>query len=97
MLGHVLRSDENTAAHQALAYAVETLDCVGRRGAPQANLFTILKEDLKFRDLSFNNFEEFNSLRDIAHDRKRWQSLFRVQFTLLRSHLGESRVDIFRV
>ena len=39
MLGHVLRSDENTAAHQALAYAVETLNCVGRRGAPQANLF----------------------------------------------------------
>lgn len=35
-----------------------------------------LKEDLKFRDLNFNNFEEFNSLRDIAHDRKRWQSLF---------------------
>ena len=33
----------------------------------------------------------------IAHDRKRWQSLFWVQFTLLRSHLGESRVDIFRV
>ena len=24
MLGHVLRSDENRAAHQALAYAVET-------------------------------------------------------------------------
>ena len=76
MLGHVLRGDENTAAHKALTYAVKTLDCVGRRGAPQANLFTVLKEDLKFRDLSFNNFEEFNSLRDIAHDRKRWQSLF---------------------
>ena len=76
MLGHVLRSDENTAAHQALAYAVETLDCVGRRGASQPNLFTVLKEDLQFRDLNFNNFEEFNSLRDIAHDRKRSQSLF---------------------
>ena len=31
-----------------------------------------LKEDLKCRDLNFNNFEEFNSLRDIAHDRIRW-------------------------
>ena len=75
MLGHVLRGDENTAAHKALTYAVKTLDCVGRRGAPQAFLIC-LKEDLKFRDLNFNNFEEFNSLRDIAHDRKRWQSLF---------------------
>ena len=46
MLGHVLRSDEKTAAHQALAYAVETFNSVGRRGAPQANLFTVLKEDL---------------------------------------------------
>ena len=39
ILGHVLRGDENTAAHKALTYAVKTLDCVGRRGAPQANLF----------------------------------------------------------
>ena len=52
-------------AHQALAYAVETLDCVGRRGAPQANFFTVLKEDLEFGDFTLSNFEEFNSLRDI--------------------------------
>ena len=76
MLGHVLRSDENTAAHQALAYAVETLDCVGRRGVPQANLFTVLKEDLEFRNFNFSNFDEFNSLRDIARDHRRWQRLF---------------------
>ena len=63
--GHVLCSDENTAAQQALAYAVETLNCVGRRGAPHANLFTLLtllKEDLEFRHFNFSNFEEFNSL-----------------------------------
>ena len=83
MLSHVLRSDENTAAHQALAYAVETLDCVGRRGAPQANLFTVLKEDLEFRDFKFSNFEEFNSLRDIARDRRRWRRLFSVQLNTL--------------
>ena len=76
MLGHVLRSDENTAAHQALAYAVETLDCVGRRGKPQANLFTVLSEDLGFRNLYFRNFEEFNNLRDIASCRTCWRNLF---------------------
>ena len=43
---------------------------------PQANLFTVLKEDLEFRYFNFSNFEEFNSLRDIAHDRRRWQRLF---------------------
>jgi len=76
MLGHVLRSDENTAAHQALAYAVETLDCVGRRGAPQANLFTVLTQDLEYRHLYFRNFEEFNELRDIARCRTCWRNCF---------------------
>jgi len=76
MLGHVLRSDENTAAHQALAYAVETLDCKGRRGAPQANLFTVLTQDLEFRHLYFRNFDEFNELRDIARCRACWRNRF---------------------
>ena len=68
--------DENPAAHQALAYAVETLDCVGRRGAPQANLCTVLKEDLEFINFQFSIFEEFNSLRDITRDCRHWQRLF---------------------
>ena len=76
MLGHVLRSDENTAAHQALAYAVETLDCAGRRGAPQANLFTVLTQDLEYRQLNFRTFEEFNELRDIARCRTCWRDYF---------------------
>ena len=57
-------------------WRLETLDCVGRRGAPQANLFTVLKEDLELGDFNFSNFEKFNSLRDIARDCTRWQSLF---------------------
>ena len=74
MLGHVLRSDENTAAHHYCA--VETLDCAGRRGAPQANLFTVLKQDLEYRHLYFRTFEEFNELRDIARCRTCWRNCF---------------------
>ena len=37
-------------------------------------MFEVL-EDLEFRDFNFSNFEEFISLRDIAHDRRHWQRL----------------------
>ena len=40
------------------------------------NTIFVLKEDLELRDFNFSNFEEFNSLRDIARDRTRWLSLF---------------------
>ena len=59
-----------------MLWRLETLNCVGRRGAPQDNLFTVLKENLELRDFNFSNFEEFNSLRDIARDLRHWQSLF---------------------
>ena len=35
------------------------------------NTIFVLKEDLELRDFNFSNFEEFNSLRDIARDRRR--------------------------
>ena len=76
MLGHVLRSDENTAAHQALAYAVETNDYPGRRGRPSSNLFSLLRDDLYDRQLNFNNFYELNEIRDIASCRTCWRNLF---------------------
>ena len=73
MLGHVLRSDENTAAHQSLSFAIEADShfscCVGR---PRCNLFNLLRKHLSDRNLSFNNFDELNEVRDIAMNRKCW-------------------------
>ena len=79
MLGHILRSDENTAAHQALSFAV---DCesndvfTGRVGRPRCNLFTLLRKDLADRNLSIDNFNELNEIRDIARCRNCWKILF---------------------
>ena len=52
MLGHVLRSDENTAAHQSLSFAIEAdTHFSGRVGRPRCNLFNLLKKDLSDRNL----------------------------------------------
>ena len=78
MLGHVLRSDENTAAHQALSFAIECESNnvhKGRIGRPRCNLFNILSNDLDERNLSFNNFTELNEIRDIARCRACWRNL----------------------
>ena len=66
----------NTAAHQALAYAVATNECIGRRGAPQATLFSVLRDDLSCRNLHFEAFEGLNELRDIASCSFCWRNLF---------------------
>jgi hypothetical protein len=78
MLGHILRSDENTAAHQALSFAIECESndiFMGRVGRPRCNLFSILRNDLIERNLSFNNFTELNEIRDIARCRTCWRNL----------------------
>ena len=77
MLGHILRSDENTAAHQALSFAVETNDLYkGRVGRPRCNLFSLLTKDLADRNLFISNFNELNDVRDIARCRTCWKNLF---------------------
>ena len=65
MLGHVLRSDENTAAHQALAYAVETpivLVEEERHKSTSQFVYCFKRGSRIKRDFNFSNFEEFNSL-----------------------------------
>ena len=76
MLGHVLRSDENTAAHQSLSFAIEAdSHFSGRVGRPRCNLFNLLKKDLEERNLFMNNYNELNEIRDIARCRKCWRNL----------------------
>ena len=77
MFGHILRSDENTPAHQALSFAVQTNDVfMGRVGRPRCNLFSLLKNDLGKRNLFINDFNELNDVRDLARHRTCWRNLF---------------------
>ena len=76
MLGHVLRSDENTAAHQALSFAIEAdMYFPGRLDRPRCNSFNLLKSDLFDRNLFINDLNELNEVRDIARCRKCWKNL----------------------
>ena len=77
MLGHILRSDENTAAQLALTFAVEAdKSLIGRIGRPRSNLFTLIKNDLNQRNLKMNSIAELNDIREIARCRERWKNLF---------------------
>ena len=59
-------SDENTPAHQALWFAVQTNDeFTGRVGRPRCNLFSLLKNELSERNLFINDFNELNDIRDL--------------------------------
>ena len=73
MLGHILRSEENTPAQLALHFAVNAdATMKGRVGRHQNNLFRILKYDLNRRDICV---EDLENLKALASNRKEWRSL----------------------
>ncbi|KAL5260883.1 hypothetical protein ACHWQZ_G006801 [Mnemiopsis leidyi] len=77
LLGHVLRSPENSPAQSALCFVVNQVTILpGRRGRHRINLFDVLKSDLKNRDISLNDYSDLLSLRMLASDRKKWQDMF---------------------
>ena len=79
MLGHVLRGPIDGPAYSSLVFAVNTLDFPGRVGAPQSNLFTLIRRDLRDRDICLNNIDDLVFLRNIAHDTVGWRKLFFVE------------------
>ena len=90
MLGHILRSPEDTPAALALSYAVAgTNHLKGRRGRHKINLLQLIRKDIsripvdRFSDnhylrqkLSLKDQTDIDILRCIAHDRKTWKKLF---------------------
>ncbi|KAL5247145.1 hypothetical protein ACHWQZ_G019116 [Mnemiopsis leidyi] len=77
LLGHVLRSPENSPAQSALCFVVNQVTILpGRRGRHRINLFDVLKSDLKNRDISLNDYSDILNLRMLASDRKRWHDMF---------------------
>ena len=68
VFGHILRSDECTPASLALIFAVESMNSIkGRLGRHRINLFKLLKNDLKERniDIDLNCVNDIYVLRDI--------------------------------
>ena len=76
MLGHVLRSDNNSRAQLALHFAVESHNTKkGRVGRHQSNLLRTIKFDLSGRNIPFVNTDDLYSLRFLASDRAGWKKL----------------------
>jgi hypothetical protein len=76
MLGHILRSDDNTPAQLALHFAVNAdATMKGRVGRHQNNLFRMLKSDLVARKIKLKSISDLYYLKNLASDRSGWKSM----------------------
>ena len=90
MLGHILRSPENSPAALALHFAVVgSSNLKGRRGRHRMNLLSVIQNDIKripidrtsndtsrHNKLTLKSIEDINILRNIAYQRREWENLF---------------------
>ena len=75
LLGHILRSDDNTPASLALRYAISSLDHFrGRVGRPRSNLLNTIQNDLKEHCIVLNTLEDLENLKFKAYDRVAWKT-----------------------
>ena len=75
MLGHVLRGPIDGPAYSSLVFAINTLQYPGRVGRPQTNLFSLIKSDLKDREIFLNNLSDLLYLRNLALNKVLWRRL----------------------
>ena len=76
MLGHVLRSPENSPAQSALCFAVDAMNSLpGRVGRHRVNLLQVLKKDLKLHNLKLSKYEDIVKLRELAWNRSIWRNM----------------------
>ena len=88
MLGHVLRSDNDTPAYQSFLFAAFGCEEMkGRRGRHRSNLFDIIvKRDLlKIRNIVLNDLDDFYNLVHLAKDKIGWRNLFEMRHIVRRS------------
>ena len=79
MLGHILRSDNNSPAQLALHFAVESQSTMrGRVGRHQSNLFKTILTDLSYRDIRLVNTDDLYNLGNFALDRCKWRELSKI-------------------
>ena len=75
MLGHILRSNENTPAFVSLKFALSN-DLTGRRGRHQSNLLSTVLKDLSERNFYLKTLSDLEALRALALNRMNWRSCF---------------------
>ena len=77
MLGHVLRSPENSPAQAALCFAMDAMKSLpGRLGRHRSNLFVFIRSDLENRGIHFRDYEDLLNIRTIASNREEWKYRF---------------------
>ena len=77
MLGHVLRMAENNPANCSLSFAIHACQQLkGRRGRHRMNLLSIVKSDLRKRNLKLTSASDLWDLRSVASNRKKWSELY---------------------
>ena len=78
MLGHVLRSPENSPAQSALCFAVDAMNSMpGRVGRHRVNLLQVIKKDLKQHDIKLSSYEDVIKLRELAWNRNAWRDMYK--------------------
>ena len=70
MFGLVLRGPIDGPAFSSLIFAINTLQLPGRRGRRQSNLFSLIVEDLRLKNMFFNNIHDLYYVRHTASDMK---------------------------
>ena len=75
MLGHVLRSSVDTPAFLSLKFALSN-NLKSRKSRHQMNLFKVICNDLKSRNLNLETIDDLYELRNVAYDRSHWKSIF---------------------
>ena len=76
MIGHVLRSEDNSPAVLALDFAIRSDETMnGRLGRHQTNLLSVIRKDLKSRNISLKTLSDFQNIREVARDRKLWRKM----------------------
>ena len=78
MLGHVLRSPENSPARSALCFAIVAMSRMpGRVSRHRVNLLQVIKKDLKLHDIELSKYEDVINLRELAWNRNAWRDMYK--------------------
>ena len=88
MLGHILRSPDNTPAALSLVHAIKGSVAKKRRGSHKANLLKVLRDDMKSMLIdrtseyaalrqrpTLNKLKDIEDLRLLAHNKSLWRDI----------------------
>ena len=94
MLGHILRSDNNTPAYQSFIFATfGSKSFKGHIGRHKTNLYDLILKDLDKRELSIYDNNDFINLVELAQNRQEWKRVRNFSWGQIRD-LGALLLDL---